>query len=43
MNSSPSFYATPGPMADPDEYAPLLDELPSTLPELLRILQELKV
>ena len=43
MNSSPSFYTIPGPMTDPGEYAPLLDGLPTALPELVRALQGLAV
>lgn len=43
MNSSPSFYTTPGPMTDPGEYAPLLDGLPTALPARVRALHGLKV
>jgi len=43
MNLIPSFYTTPGPMTDPGEYAPLLDGLPTALPELVRALQGLAV
>jgi hypothetical protein len=43
MQSPQSFYATPGPMTDPGEYAPLLAELPTGLPALVRSLQGLAV
>jgi hypothetical protein len=45
MSTSPtlSFYSTPGPMTDPGEYAPLLKDLPTSLPELVQALQGLAV
>lgn len=43
MSTDPSFYTTPGPMTDPGEYAGLLGNLPTALPELVRTLQGLAV
>jgi hypothetical protein len=43
MESPQTFYAAPGPMTDPGEYAPLLEGLPTDLPALVRTLQGLAV
>jgi hypothetical protein len=39
MSSSHAFYATPGPITTPGEYANLLKDLPTSLPELVQTLQ----
>ncbi len=42
MTNDPlEYYAQPGRMTDPREYAPLLDDLPRDIPELCRVVQGL--
>jgi len=43
MSTSPTFYRSPGPMTDPGEFAPLLADLPTSLPDLVGALQGLAV